>query len=126
VEGLLVFFKGLVPPDIVVWFFLALMLIHFLAWALNYFWIKPTDSMDAMFNRANELSEQVGFSLLGLYRAIAGAILVIAPSIVASEPTRNNAILLMGSYFFVACCIWVCCMLSYAQTKTVARAKSQL
>lgn len=102
------------------------MFVHFTAWALNYFWIKPTDSIDAAFNRANELSEQVGFSLLGLYRAIAGAILVIAPSIVVSEPTQNNVIFLLGSYFFAACCIWVCCILSYAQAKTVARAKSQL
>lgn len=126
VEALLAFFRGLVPPDIVVWFFLVLMLIHFAVWTLNYFWIKPTDNIDAAFNSANELSEQIGFSLLGLYRAVAGAILVIAPSIMVSEPTQNNLILLGVSYFFAACCIWACCMLSYAQTKRVARAKSQL
>lgn len=121
VPALLEYLRGLVPPDRIVMYFGALMLFHLGAWGSNYFWVKPNDSLDVSLNNLNAVTVQLGFSLLGIYRAVVGATLIVVLCILVADPSRASFKLFLLTYPFAIGCIVLCCGLSFVQDRTAAR-----
>ncbi|SFB90246.1 hypothetical protein [Pseudoalteromonas denitrificans] len=119
VVGLVIFLKSMVPPNVLSYYLCFLVLSHFIFWFLNCYFYSPINSISQLKTRLHQISDQIGFSLIGVYRVIAGALLIAPPSMVIVEPTFNNFIFLGACYFLSISSIAISCYLSYWQSKTV-------
>ena len=120
IDGLISFLKSMTPPDYLVYFFAGLAITHFIIWRFNKFFYSPIDAVSTFKHRLHQISDQVGFSLLGIYRVIAGAIFVALPPIMLVEPTLQNGIYLLVCFTLGVSCVALSCWLSYWQHKTGA------
>ncbi|MBW8190519.1 hypothetical protein K0504_05670 [Neiella marina] len=121
VDGLITFLEGIQPPDVIVWFFGALFVIHILLSGLAYFFYFPDLSIASFVRFIYGLSEQVGFSLQGVYRSMAGAIFFVAPPLLASEFNLASSVGTAVALTFAIACIFACTAFTFAQRSIAAR-----
>lgn len=123
VEGLVSFFEGITPPDYLIYYFLLLTILHSVVWAISKYSLSLSDSSRTLKYRLHVLSYQVGFNLVGMYRAIAGSLPFIAIPILVYEPTRDSIykaiLLLLLSIASLIVAYW----LTYWQQKTAPKTK---
>ena len=92
VEGLVSFFEGITPPDYLIYYFLLLTILHSVVWAISKYSLSLSDSTRTFKYRLHALSYQVGFNLVGFYRAIAGSLPFIAIPILIYDSTRDSTL----------------------------------
>lgn len=118
IESLISFLRSLTPPSAIVYYFMVLLLLHFFIWGANRFLYSPIEEVSIVKKRVLHLSDQVGYSLLGLYRTLAGALpMVFVPALIV-EPTIENFQQSVLTIFLSAGSLFVACILSSWQLKT--------
>ncbi|PCK30876.1 hypothetical protein [Pseudoalteromonas piscicida] len=97
---------------------MVLLVLHFFIWGANRFLYSPIEEVSIVKKRILHLSEQVGYSLLGLYRTLAGTLpMVFVPALIA-EPTIENFQQSTLMLFLSAGSLFIACVLSSWQVKT--------
>ncbi|MDX2367157.1 MAG: hypothetical protein QNK36_01915 [Colwellia sp.] len=122
-DAVLSFFRGLNPPPIIIIYFLSLIFVHLLISGFNKNTYSPNHSFSLLKYKLHEISDQVGFSLMGLYRAFSGAVFIVLPPILYVEPTNRNIVLFVSGYFLASCSIWLLSWFSSVQIKTSVQTK---
>lgn len=123
VEGLVSFFEGITPPDHLIYYFLLLTILHSIVWAISKYSLSLSDSRRTLKYRLHALSYQVGFNLVGLYRAIAGSLPFIAIPILIYDSTGDSILKAILMLFFSIASLLVAYWLTYWQQKTAPRIK---
>ena len=119
-ETLINFIKSITPPDIITYYFFFLSISHCLIWAIRHYFLQTSNTTNRFLIAIHNISDQVGFSLLGLYRTVAGcAFIIFLPALIIDASKQNLAYFII-SYAFGAACIFVCCLLSSWQTNTAS------
>ncbi|MBW4977760.1 hypothetical protein ABWH88_12935 [Marinobacter adhaerens] len=119
--GLIAFFKSLKAADFLIWYWAALFVGHLLLSAVDYWWFKPNETINSFFRNAHDISEQVGFSLLSVYRVIAGALILVPLILLGAEYSMDGLLITAAAYGFALAAISACCLLSWIQRKTADR-----
>ncbi|NMF47377.1 hypothetical protein HHL01_04180 [Pseudoalteromonas arctica] len=123
VEGLVSFFEGITPPDYLIYYFLLLTILHSVVWAISKYSLSLSDSSRTFKYRLHALSYQVGFNLVGFYRAIAGSLPFIAIPILIYDSTRGSIFKAIFMLLFSIASLLAAYWLTYWQQKTVPRIK---
>lgn len=123
VEGLVSFFEGITPPDYLIYYFLLLTILHSVVWAISKYSLSLSDSTRTFKYRLHALSYQVGFNLVGFYRAIAGSLPFIAIPILIYDSTRDSTLKAIFMLLFSIASLLVAYWLTYWQQKTAPRIK---
>jgi hypothetical protein len=123
VEGLVSFFEGITPPDYLIYYFLLLTILHSVVWAISKYSLSLSDCTRTFKYRLHALSYQVGFNLVGFYRAIAGSLPFIAIPILIYDSTRDSTLKAIFMLLFSIASLLVAYWLTYWQQKTAPRIK---
>lgn len=123
VEGLVSFFEGITPPDHLIYYFSLLTLLHSIVWAISKYSLSLSDSSRTLKYRLHTLSYQIGFNLVGLYRAIAGSLPFIAIPILIYDSTGDSVLKAIFMLLFSIASLLVAYWLTYWQQKTAPRIK---
>ncbi|WP_105212924.1 hypothetical protein [Pseudoalteromonas sp. T1lg22] len=121
IEALISFLKSITPPNIITYYFLFLVAVHFLIWGINRYFYSPNAKVTKLKRRLHQISEQVGFSLLGMYRVLAGSLFTVALSSTLAEPTIETLNWTYKSALLSLASLMTAYILSGWQIKTAAR-----
>ena len=123
VDALFEYVRSLTPPDVVTYYFGILTLTHIAIWAIIKYLLQTEDTSKAILSKLHIISYNVGFTLTGIYRVLAGAMLVYLAPILYVEPTSSNIPIASFGYYFAIACLLMCCVLSTIQDETKVRVK---
>lgn len=113
--------NNLNPGDPIVWYFLGLLGVHLVVYLVDKFIFKPREGVRKFFASARELTHQIGFSLHGVYRALAGAMPAAAGIMLFEEGLSSSAKALpIAAIFFLGCFI-TSCILTWLAKSTKPR-----
>ena len=113
------------PDDPIFLYFIALLLLHILVAWINKYWLKPTSQIDSLLSMFHEITEQVGFGIHGIYRAIAGATPVVVLLLLCVKGTKGAGLFIALSIILFVGSLFACCILS-SLTEITRRRKSFL
>lgn len=119
IETLHQYVRSLMPPGVVVYYLAALSVLSFVVKWIRHFFIRCRFLPQRFTQELYAVSQQVGSSLIGLYRALAGSLLVVVPSIVYVDPAPETYFYALSALLFSFACIAVCCALSVWQEEIV-------
>ena len=123
VEDLASIFEGVTPQDHLIYYFSLLTLLHSVVWAISKYSLSLSDSSRTFKYRLHALSYQIGFNLVGLYRAMAGSLPFIAVPILIYDSTSGNSTKAILMLVLSIASLLVAYWLTYWQQKTAPRIK---
>lgn len=106
------FLKGVSSPEHNVLYLAFFKIAHFTAWAVNYYLYTPIDRVSKLKLFLLQATVQVGFTLLGVNRVIAGTLLSSIPAFYFVQPTLVNLQATTYSVLLAFSCIWISSVLS--------------
>lgn len=96
-------------------YLIVLLVLHLIVYLINTIWLKPSDDIGNVVNFVHSVTEQVGFGIHGIYRALTGAVPTALLLLIyshgfagASQLTAFSVILVIGSLFMC----WVLSLLN--------------
>lgn len=119
VEALNLFLKRLMPTSIIFRFLVSLVIVHIISWwYVNNRRRKQNNIVGRGILKLYEITDQIGFSLLGVYRVIAGVLPVVTLAAFFVEPSAEYLRLVLLYSFVALCIIYMCCILSVWKSRT--------
>lgn len=109
------------PSDEIFLCFSGFLLLHLLVWLLNKWWLKRSERAANILNYCHAITEQIGFGIHGMYRAITGAVPVSLFILVRHHgPTGATQVTLLSA-ILVSSSLFMCCLLSQLNEHTKRR-----
>lgn len=109
------------PSDDVFLYFAALLALHGVVYLLNRWWLKPNDSISAAANFAHNITEQIGFGIHGIYRAVTGAVPMALGLLIYQHGLTGAASAIAFSVILVVGGLFMCWALSLLNENTKRR-----
>lgn len=110
------------PGDPIVLYLASMTIVNFIVWLINRYWFMPSYSLRENLNKTHLITHQIGFSILSIYRAVAGAI-PAAYFIVLYKTKDTSGAIPVGlvSLALFAGAIFMCCLLTSLESRTRPR-----
>ncbi|EGR1024185.1 hypothetical protein EFU34_17450 [Vibrio cholerae] len=116
-EKMLLAFSQLSPTDEVVWYMAALLLIYGLLYFIDVYILKTNEKVILTVKTTRSFFRDVGFSILGLYRTVAGAIPTALVILTIENGFRGSLrSVILSTVLFVAL-LNICVQISRFQAK---------
>ncbi len=112
---------ALKPSDDIFIYFCALLLLHGTVCLISWWCFKSSDNIGTIINFAHSVTEQIGFGIHGIYRAITGAVPMALLLLIYRHGSTGAAQATVLSVILVLVSLPVCCWLSLINEKTKRR-----
>jgi len=110
------------PSDEIFLCFIGFLLLHLLVALINKWWLKPSERAADIVNYFHSITEQIGFGIQGIYRAITGAIPLAVVILAWRHGFSGSAQAIALSTILVLGSLFVCCFFSWLNARTKRRA----
>jgi hypothetical protein len=117
VEPLFEFIQTLNPPENITYYLSYLVFVYFFVKKFKKSSYSKSDTIMQLKNKTCDGLVEVSLSIQGVFRAMAGAILVIIPPILIVELTSRNIVISILAYLFAITIIYVSSCVTHLANK---------
>ena len=116
-------FSSLSPKDEVIWYFALLFAIYSAIYFVDHYLLKTHQTVVRSTKSARQFFYDVGFSLLGIFRGLTGAVPTALAILIVKNGLNGATQSILFSTIFVSTSLFACCGLSYFQSRSKLREK---